>query len=63
MSRIHVARELRKKTLHADEITNLRGQLEELDETINVLVQQKKTLEADLSEKRKNAAMAKSDLK
>ena len=63
MSRIQVARELRKKTLHADEITNLRGQLEELDETIKVLVQQKKTLEADLSEKRKNAAMAKSDLK
>jgi chromosome condensin MukBEF ATPase and DNA-binding subunit MukB len=44
MSRIQVARELRKKTLHADDITNLRGQLEELDETINVLVQQKRLL-------------------
>jgi hypothetical protein len=52
MSRIQVAWELRKKTLHADEITNLRGHLEELDKTINVLVQQKKRLLKQICQKK-----------
>jgi hypothetical protein len=63
VNRIQCSRELWKKGLSQDEVTNLRGQKEELDHTISLLVWQRKNLEANLSEKRKNAAIAKSELK